>query len=634
MNRPVKIAFLSAACWLIFGVLVGLWMALYYAFPQLIFSLPVGIRSFVEFGKVRQVHVNSLAFAWISLTFLGGILYAIPHMVKTQLQQVKWAEAAIWIWNLALVTGNLGLLLGYSRGREYASMFWPADLLMMVSFILLLAVVTMTIRRRSEPRMNVGVWYLYGSIIWMPLIIILGKGLYLDFFANPFSGYFDNVANWFLGHNILGLWFTTLGIGMAYFIIPRITHQPIYNHYLSIIGFWTLAVFYPAVGAHHTLDGPVPRWLMAEATVCSILMVIAVSTAMWNLYKTTSPRWELLWTDSALRFIILGLTMYMMVSFQGSFQALMFVSKYLHFSQWVPAHAMLALAGGFSFIAIGTIYFILPKLTLRDWWSDRLSLWHFWLSAIGIAGIFLSLTAAGLVQGANWQNAIAGIHWIDAVVRASHPYMVALVLSGTVFVAGQIIFAVNIVNSLFRGEIITLQKKEDIIAEEAPRGRVFAFEKSMPRLVTLMLVAYSFAVITTYAIPYIGAKSLKPGPLSVQYTQLQLKGREVYIREGCLWCHSQMVRNGEANETTIFRRGDIGNYTPPEVYFYENPVLFEQHRRGPDLSHVWSRWPSIYWQTEHLKDPSKFNPGTWMVPFSYLPDGDIKAVVEYLKTLR
>ncbi|MDT8902382.1 cbb3-type cytochrome c oxidase subunit I [Anaeroselena agilis] len=635
MNRAVKLAFLSAACWLLLGILLGLWMAVHFAFPEIIYKAPVDMRPFIEYGKIRQVHVNVLAFAWLSLTFLGGLIYAIPHMTKTALQHEKCAVAAIGFWNIGLLAGNIGLLMGYSRGREYASMFWPADLFLLIAFLLLLYAMTATIRVRTQQRMNVGVWYLYGSLIWMPLIIVLGKGLYLNFITNPFSGYFDNVANWFLGHNILGLWFTTLGIGMSYFMIPRITHQPVYSHYLSVIGLWSLAVFYPAVGAHHTLDGPVPRWLMAEATVFSVLMVIPVTAAIWNLYKMTSPRWDLLWTDNTLRFVLVGLTMYMLVSFQGSFQALMFVSKYLHFSQWVPGHAMLALGGGFTFIAIGTIYYIMPKLFSRHWWSDSLAAWHFWLSTIGITGIFLSLTVAGLVQGANWQNAIAGMHWVDAVVRASHPHMVALVLSGLTFVIAQVLFVINIVASIRHGEQVELMTKEDVLAEEgAAAGKVFAFEHSLPRLAMYMLATFSFAVVTTYAIPAIGAKELKPGPQSVQYTALQARGRAIYIREGCLWCHSQMVRNAEANEITVFRRGDIGNFTSPEVYYYQNPVLFEQHRRGPDLSHAWARWPSEFWQKEHLKDPSRFNPGTWMVPFSYLPESDVHAVVEYLKTLR
>ena len=634
-NTASKHAFFSSVVWLILGVLVGLWMAAMYAFPDLIHHIPMEWRPYLEFGKVRQVHVNILAFAWLSLCLIAGLLYAIPNLARTPLRHERAAMVAVYCWNAGLILGNVGLITGHSRGREYASMTWPSDLLVIIAFALLIFVVLSTLVKREVRKMNVAIWYLLGSIIWMPLIIILGKGLYINFFTNPFNGYFDNVANWFLGHNILGLWFTTLGLGMSYFLIPRITNRPIYNLYLSIIGIWTLAVFYPAVGAHHTLDGPVPNWLGREAIVFSILMIIPVFTALYNLYKSVDGRWDLLSKSTSLSFVTVGLVMYLAVSIQGSFQALMFVSNYLHFSQWVPGHAMLALGGGFSFIAFGTIYYALPKIIKRHWFNSQLLIaWHFWLSLLGISGIFFSLTTAGLVQGANWQNNIAGMHWLDAVVRASAPEMKALLISGAAFFTGQLIFFINFMLTVFKGNMITLHDKEDIIPlpEEAV-GREFRFESSLPRLITFYILAFSFAVITTYAVPFYGARQIKPNSLTVQYQPLEAQGRNIYIREGCLWCHSQMVRHSDANVGTVFRRGDIGNYTPPEWYINQNPLLIGQHRRGPDLSHDWERWPSDFWETEHLKDPSRFWPGTWMPPFSYLSDNDLQALVAYLKTL-
>ena len=633
-NQATRQAFISAVLWLILGVVVGLWLALQYAFPELIYAIPVKLRTYLEFAKLRQIHVNILAFAWLSLSLVGGLFYALPHLTKTSLKYEPLAVVGVHLWNGALLIGNLGLLFGYTRGREYAEMVWPSDLFLIMAFLMFLIVVLATLARRETEKMNVAVWYLLGSLIWMPLIILLGKGLWKNFFTNPFSGYFDNVANWFLGHNILGLWFTTLGIGLAYFLIPRITHRPIYNHYLSVIGFWTLALFYPAVGAHHTLDGPIPRWLMSEATVFSVLMIIPVTTALWNLAKSISPNWHLLWENKALAFLATGLLMYFFVSLQGSFQALMFVSTYLHFSQWVPAHAMLALGGGFTFIALGAIYHILPRVRLKNWYSEQLATWHFWLSVIGISGIFFTLTAAGLIQASNWKNTIAGMHWIDATVRSVHPEMVALVVSGIMFILGQLLFGANIVLTIFYGSKIFLVTQADLVPSESFSDRVFKFEKSVPRLVVYMLLVFSFAVLTTYLVPYLSAPKIKPNATSVKLNALEAYGRKVYIREGCLWCHSQMVRPVEANIITVFRRGDIGNATPPEWYYYQNPVVFGQHRRGPDFSHVWSRWPSEFWQKEHLKDPARFNPGTWMPPFSYLSAYDLKALVAYLKTLR
>jgi cbb3-type cytochrome c oxidase subunit I len=447
-RRVIRLAFTSALVWLIFGVIIGAWESIIFAHPEIMYSLPIGVRPFVEYAKLRQIHVNSLAFAWLSIGFIGALLAIVPKLTRAELAKPRLASVAIWSWNLAIIIGVIALDLGKTRAREYASLIWPSDALMILAFILLNVVVWSTLLQRREKTLHVALWYLAGSIVWMPLIIILGKGLWLDFFANPFFGVFDNVANWFLGHNILGLWFTTLGIGAAYYIIPQMTKNPIYNHKLSIIGFWTLVLFYPAVGAHHTLAGPVPVWLMAEATVFSVLMVIPVTSALWNIHKTIGSKWELFVKDSIFAFLTTGLFFYLLVSLQGSFQSFRFVSEYLHFSQWVPAHAMLALGGGFSFICIAAIYFFGPEVFGGEWYSRRLQSWHFGLSLLGILGIFSGLTISGLIQGANWQNTNAGMHWIDATVRAVHPHMVVLAISGAVYSLAQVIFVVNYVLSL------------------------------------------------------------------------------------------------------------------------------------------------------------------------------------------
>ncbi|MGC7870860.1 cbb3-type cytochrome c oxidase subunit I [Desulfosporosinus sp. SYSU MS00001] len=447
-RNVVRLAFSSALVWLIFGVFIGAWESIIYAHPEIMYSLPIRLRPFVEFGKLRQIHVNSLAFAWLSIGFIGILLAIVPKLTNTALEKPRLAVAAIWSWNLAIIIGVIALDMGKTRAREYASLIWPSDALMILSFILLNIVVWKTLIKRKEKTLHVSLWYLAGSIVWMPLIIILGKGLWLDFFTNPFFGVFDNVANWFLGHNILGLWFTTLGIGASYFIITQMTENPIYNHKLSIIGFWSLVLCYPAVGAHHTLAGPVPVWLMAEATVFSVLMVIPVTSALWNIHRTIGSKWDLFFKEPSFAFLTTGLFFYFLVSLQGSFQAMRFVSQYLHFSQWVPAHAMLALGGGFTFICIAAIYYFAPEIFNGAWYSRRLQSLHFIFSLIGIVGIFLGLTVAGLIQGADWQNTNAGMHWIDATVRAVHPHMVVLAISGVLFGTAQIIFVINYVMSM------------------------------------------------------------------------------------------------------------------------------------------------------------------------------------------
>ena len=140
-------------------------------------------------------------------------------------------------------------------------------------------------------------------------------------------------------------------------------------------------------------------------------------------------------------------------------------------------------------------------------------------------------------------------------------------------------------------------------------------------------------VAVTIVLPAFEAAALPPA--GSPYTGQQLQGRAVYIREGCVYCHTQQVRAVEAEKGTVHSRGDIGRESLPEDYVHQQPVLWGTNRQGPDLSHVASRPPgnNEEWQFQHLLNPQLFNPGTLMPSFRHLPREDLQALVEYLMTL-
>ena len=143
----------------------------------------------------------------------------------------------------------------------------------------------------------------------------------------------------------------------------------------------------------------------------------------------------------------------------------------------------------------------------------------------------------------------------------------------------------------------------------------------------------ALGVAVTVALPAVETGSLPPA--ASPYTAQQLRGRQVYIREGCVYCHTQQVRAVEAGVGTVHSRGDIGPESVPEDYVQQQPVLWGTSRQGPDLSHVASRPPgnSREWQLQHLMNPQLFNPGTLMPSFRHLPREELEALVEYLMTL-
>ncbi len=640
---------LSSLLWLMVGVLAGLTLAVYYTVPGAWDALPLWLERMLEFGKVRMIHVDVLLFDWLSMALVAGMLYVLPRLCRTSLFSERLGHALFWLWNLHAVLSVITLDIGMNRGREYAEQIWPLDALFMAALAVSAMLVFGTVARRRQKQLYVSLWYFMGSVVWMPLLVFIGKGLW-SFTANPYHGVIDNIANWFLGHVILGLWFTAIGLGISYYIIPRVTGRPIYSHWLSLIGFWTLAFFYSPIGGHHTEWGPIPYWLQTEAATFSMLMFIPVIAAVWNQLQTLAQAPRKILESPELAFILVGIVAYAVTSTQGSIQALRTFNGYEHFSLWVPGHAMLALGLGFGSIAIAGLYYFLPLVARRALWSKSAAWTHWALWTVGFTLLVWLMQTAGLIQSADWRQGIPD--WLTSTVRPADPYLAGVAGCGALIVVGTVLFLWNIRRTVIAGTPIAVEP----ILHALPGGKAAALPvlgtgtAPTPRppsrpagarieanawvLTSFAVLLFGFAVVSTVIVPATVTARYTPSPTAQPDTPLQAQGRELYIEEGCWECHSQNVRTIEGGIGTIHQPGDVGPTSVPGDYVYQDPVLLGQHRRGPDLAHVATRWPSMSWQVMHLMDPQALNPGTWMPSFRYLSPQELQALAAYLETLR
>lgn len=428
----------SSVVWLVLGVSLGLILAIKFFAPGFL-----GGTEELTFGRIRPLHVNTVMFGFLSMGMVGSILYMVPRLCGNSLYSHRLAMATLGLWNLAILGGGLGLSQGMTQGREYAEYIWGIDVILALALIALGSNVFLTIKNRQEKKLYVSLWYFAATMLWFFFVYLIGNVMW-----NPPEGALqgpnDAIWNWFYGHNVLGLWFTTLGIGMWYYLIPIMIKRPLYSHLLSLISFWTIGFFYTGVGAHHLLQAPVPEWLKTIAVITSVLMMIPVLTFFTNITLTLRGNWGKLSDSLALRFTAIGFFFYVLTSVQGSFQALRSINMYIHFGQWPVAHAHLALLGSFGFLVWGACYYILPRVSGREFFSPRLVSAHFWLSSLGFIFFLLSLTAAGLVQGSNW--------WADLPVYQTvlelRPYLVVRAVAGGAIVVGQLVFAYNFIKTI------------------------------------------------------------------------------------------------------------------------------------------------------------------------------------------
>jgi cytochrome c oxidase cbb3-type subunit 1 len=297
------------------------------------------------------------------------------------------------IWNIGLVIGIWLLLVGRNNGMEWLEL----DRYFSVPFLVvgggLVAVSLLgTLANRKAPHLYVSVWYIIGAFIWFPVIYIAGNWPTL-------KGAESGAANWFYAHNALGLWFAPICLAAIYYFMPKVLGRPIHSYQLSLLGFWSLAFFYALNGMHHLIGGPIPTWMITTSVVASVLMVIPILAIAVNHHMTMIGRFGALRYSPTLRFIVIGAIAYTAVSLQGSFTALREVNRVTHFTQWTVAHAHVGAYAFVTFALFGAIYYIMPRITRREWPSPALIRWHFWLVLIGISAYVISLTVAGVFQG-------------------------------------------------------------------------------------------------------------------------------------------------------------------------------------------------------------------------------------------
>ncbi|MEK7215206.1 MAG: cbb3-type cytochrome c oxidase subunit I, partial [Chloroflexota bacterium] len=403
--------FYSAVFWLLVPVLAGLVMAVFLFDARTQEWVPEFLRPAVIFGRLRPMHVNLAMFGWLSMVYAGCMLFLTPRLCGTPLYSERLGWVTLVLWNLLVLGAAVSLPLGFTQGREYAELAWPLDVLLLVCFGLIGVNVWGTVLRRTEPRMYITVWSFLAATAIAPLVYAIGNRVW-DF-TGAYSGVSDAIINYFYVHNIFNVWFTTLALGLFFYLLPRLTGNPLFSHRLALWGFssvWT--------GQHHLLYGPGPEWLEILSVSFSILAAIGNAAFLLNSVKTMQGAWHKLGPNLPLRFLATGCLFYFLTCIQGIAQSFRGFNAYVHFTNWVIGHSHLALVGAYSFLCIALVYYVVGRSLDRDA-NRRLMEWHYWLTLGGLTVFMVSLWIAGLIQGQNWN--MGGVPFIETV-RSLKPF--------------------------------------------------------------------------------------------------------------------------------------------------------------------------------------------------------------------
>ncbi len=436
---PVLGFFAGAVFWLLAGTALALLASIKLHNPEFLDSAP-----WLTFGRVRPAHLNAVAYGWASQAGIGVLLWLMARLARAELRQTRLLLLAVVLWNVGMLVGTTGILAGESTSIEWLEFPPFAPPFFAIAFAIIAVSAMVTFRNRREPHVYVTQWYLIGAVFWFPWLYTAANLLLL---YTPVSGVAQASINWWYAHNVLGLWLTPIGLGAAYYLLPKVLGRPIYSYQLSLLGFWSLALFYNWAGVHHLIGGPLPAWLITLSIVGSVMMVIPVITVAINHHMTVVGNFRQLRYSPTLRFIVFGAMSYTAVSVQGSLQSLRTVNEVTHFTHYTVAHAHLGVYAFFTMIMFGSIYYIVPRLTGWEWASGRLISFHFWTTALGMVFYFLALTFGGWWQGLEMNN--ADVPFLT-IVQHTLPYLQARTAAGLLMAAGHTAFALLFALNLLR----------------------------------------------------------------------------------------------------------------------------------------------------------------------------------------
>jgi cytochrome c oxidase cbb3-type subunit I/II len=626
-NKIVRNFIYASIVFGIVGMLVGLILALLFLFP----NLTSGI-SFLSFGRLRPLHTNAVIFAFVGNAMFAGVYYSMQRLLKTRMLSDFLSKVHFWGWQLIIVAAAISLPLGYSTSKEYAELEWPIDIAIALIWVVFGINMIGTIIKRRERHIYVAIWFYIATFVTVAVLHIFNS-LELPVSAlksySIYAGVQDALVQWWYGHNAVAFFLTTPFLGMMYYFVPKAANRPVYSYRLSIIHFWSLIFIYIWAGPHHLLYSALPDWAQNLGVVFSVMLIAPSWGGMINGLLTLRGVWDKVRTDAVLKFFVVAITGYGMATFEGPMLSLKNVNAIAHYTDWIIAHVHVGALAWNGFLSFGMIYWLIPRMTKTKLFSEKLANFHFWIGTLGIVLYSLPMYVAGFTQASMWKQfkpdggALQYGNFLETVTELMPMYWMRAI-GGTLYLTGVIVLVYNIIRTVKQGDAV-----EDELAE-APALAVIASSRLKGEKLHSWLERkpVQFMLLTTVAIligglvqilPTLLIKSNIPVISSVKpYTPLELQGRDLYIREGCVGCHSQMIRPFRSE---VERYGD---YSKAGEFVYDHPFLWGSKRTGPDLAREgvtgkpFNGGRSDDWHFNHMYNPQGLNEKSIMPRYQWL----------------
>lgn len=632
-NKTVRNFAIATIIWGVVGMTVGLWVAL-----QLVYPTVLNLQPYFNFGRIRPLHTNAVIFAFVGNAMFMGVYYSLQRLLKARMFSDVLSKIHFWGWQLIIVAAAITLPLGLSTAKEYAELEWPIDIAITLIWVVFGFNMFATIIKRRERHLYVAVWFYIATFVTVAVLHLVNSfELPVTLFKSYswYAGVQDALVQWWYGHNAVAFFLTTPFLGLMYYFLPKAANRPVFSYKLSIIHFWALIFLYIWAGPHHLLYTALPNWAQSLGIVFSFMLIFPSWGGMINGLLTLRGAWDKVREDVILKFMVVAVTAYGMSTFEGPMLSLKNINAVAHFSDWIIAHVHIGGLGWNGMLTFGIIYWLLPRIYKTELYSKKLANIHFWLATLGILFYAIPMYWAGWQQVSMWKQFTPSgqlkYQFLETVTYMA-PFYAMRAIGGILYLTGAIIGMVNFFKTMSKG---TLEANE---AAEAPalektykkhdgeHWHRWIERKPTPFLLLSLVVILIGGLVEL--VPTFLLKSNIPTISSVKpYTPLELQGRDIYTREGCYTCHSQMIRPFRS-ETERY-----GEYSKAGEFVYDHPFQWGSKRTGPDLARegAGNLKKSNTWHYNHLEEPGAISTGSVMPSYSFLIDDNLDTASTPLK---
>lgn len=638
-NAIVKKFAYATILWGVVGMLVGLILAFQLIFPALNFDIP-----WLTFSRIRPLHTNAVIFAFVGNGIFMGVYYSLQRLLKARMLSDFLSNLHFWLWQAIIVSAALTLPLGLTSSGEYAELIWPIDIAITVAWVIFGVNMFGTILKRREKHLYVAIWFYIATWVTVALLHIVRNLAIPTSFTHAygvFAGVQEALVQWWYGHNAVAFFLTTPYLGLMYYFLPKAANRPVFSYRLSIVHFWALIFIYIWAGPHHLLYTSLPDWAQSLGMVFSLMLIAPSWGGMLNGLLTLRGAWDRVRTDPILKFMVVAVTAYGMSTFEGPMMSIKSFNAITHYSDWTIGHVHIGTLGWNGMLTFGILYWLIPRIFQTKLHSLKIANTHFWLGTLGIIFYAIPLYWAAIVQNIMWRaftpdGFLVYPNFLETVTQIIPMYAIRA-FGGTLFFAGVILGVINLMKTIAKGNLVANEAAEApaLAAAHASSSRQHWHRWIERKPIQMLIVSLVLVLIggLVEILPMMWVDDNVPKISTVQpYTPLELQGRDLYVREGCVGCHSQMVR------PLRFETERYGEYSKSGEFIYDRPFLWGSKRTGPDLARegIGKLKKPDSWHYNHMYDPTSVSPGSIMPAYPWLltNDLDVSTTASKIKVLR